>query len=211
MSKKLLYSLLAIGLIILLISSIYCASTMQQRKINQLKKQVALLKQEMVPMRFKILGRSNDTIYVSFKFYDMDGNVVYYYDDQGNKQEFVRMKLPGKELAFDFIVVPVGGKFFAFPYKVFTDAIAPKYGIVLFKYYTRDNYPQIYYSQDNTPVFDAGVKALYTKILRGDVQDLKNAFGSLVQDVHNFSQFEVGQVYKLIFHPAQGGIEIVKQ
>ncbi len=211
MSKKLLYTLIGIGLFIILISSIYCATTWQQRKISQLNKQIAFLKQEVVPIRFKILDRRNDTIYFSMKFYDLDHNVVYFYDENGEKHDFVRIKIPGRELSFDFIVVPISDRFVAFPYKVFSDAIAPKYGLVLFKYYDRDNFPQIYYSENSTPAFNSGMAALFQKIKKGDIEDIKGIFGSMVQDVQNFSQFKVGRIYRIVFHPAKGGIEIIEE
>ncbi len=211
MNKKVLYTLLGIGLFVILISGIYCATTWQDKKIRNLQKQITFLKSEIVPIRFKILDRSNDTIYVSLKFYDLDRNVVFYYDDEGQRQEFVRIRMPGKEIAFDFIVIPVGGRYVAFPYKIFTDAIAPKDGIILFPYYDRDNFPQIYYSENSTPSFNAGMKTLFMKIKRGDIQDLKGAFGSVVQDVAGVKQFEVGRVYRIVVHPAKGGIEIIQE
>ena len=211
MNKKLVYSIIGIGTFLLLIVGIYCATTMQEKKIKQLESQVAFLKEEIVPIRFKILDRHDDTVFFSIKFYDMDRNVVYYYDENGEKQEYVRMKLVGNELAFDFIIVPVGRRILAFPYKVFTDAIAPKDGIVLFQYYNRDNFPQIYYSSENSPAFNAGIKALFDKIQKGQVQDIKGITGSLVQDVKGISQFEVGRIYKIILHPSTGGIEFVAE
>ncbi len=211
MNKKVLYSIIGIGVFLLMVFGIYCASTLQEKKIRQLEKQVVYLKDEFVPIRFKILNRDNDSILVSIKFYDMDRHVVYYYDDQGNKAEFVRIKLPGQELSFDFIVVPVRNRFLAFPYKVFTDAIAPKDGVILFPYYDRQDFPQIYFSQENSPAFNAGIKALFNKIKKGDIQDIKGIFGSMVQDVKGIQQFQTGQIYKIIVHPAKGGIEIVKE
>ncbi len=211
MNKKLIYSIIGIGTFLLLVFGIYCATTLQDKKIKQLQRQVVYLKQEIVPIRFKILDRRNDSVFFSVKFYDMDRHVVYYYDENGERQEFVRIKLPGKEVAFDFIVVPVGGKFLAFPYKVLSDAIAPKDGIVLFPYYNRDNFPQIYFSGENSPAFNAGVKALFDKIQKGDVQDIKGIFGSLVQDVQGVRQFDIGKIYKIVVHPAKGGIEIIQE
>ncbi len=211
MNKKLLYTLIGIGLFVILISGIYCATTWQDKKIRQLQKQADFLKTEMVPIRFKILDRRDDTVYVSMKFYDMDRHVVFHYDKDGQKQEYVRIKMIGNELAFDFVVIPVGDYFVAFPYKVFTDKIKPQDGIVLFPYYDRDNFPQIYYSEQNPPTFNSGMRALFTKVKKGEVNDIKGAFGSLVQDVSQVKQFEIGKVYRVVFHPAKGGIEIVKE
>ncbi len=211
MNKKILYIILGIGLFILLVSGIYCATTWQQRKIQQLQKQVAFLKQELIPIRFKILYRKNDTILVSLKFYDLDHNVITYYDKSGQPQTFVRIKMLGNELSFDFIVVPVGNRFLAFPFKIFTDQIPPKDGVVLFPFYDKNDFPQIYYSQYSTPAFNSGIKALFNKIVEGKIQDIKGIFGSMVQDVSNIQQFQTGKVYRVVFHPAKGGIEIIQE
>lgn len=212
MNKKLIYSIIGVTIFFLLIFGIYCATTIQDKKIKQLERQVVYLKEEIVPIRFKILERKNDSIFFSLKFYDMDQHLIHFYDEEtGEKKEFIRIKMPGQELALDFIVVPIGNRFLAFPYKVLSDAIAPKDGIILFKYYYRDNFPQIYYSMYNSPAFNAGVKALFEKIIKGDIQDIKNIFGSLVQDVQNIKQFEIGYIYRVVFHPAKGGIEIIQE
>ena len=145
------------------------------------------------------------------KFYDLDRRVIFYYDEDGNKQDKVRIKLPGQELSFDFIVVPIGGRFVAFPYKVFTDAIAPQNGIVLFKYYDINDFPQIYYSENSSPAFNAGIKALFKKIKKGEIEDIKGIYGSVVQDLAGIKQFEVGKIYRIVIHPAKGGIEIIQE
>jgi hypothetical protein len=33
----------------------------------------------------------------------------------------------------------------------------------------------------------------------------------MVQDINNLKQFDVGQVYKVVVHPAKGGIEIIRE
>ncbi len=174
----------------------------QEKKIKQLEEEITFLKQETVPIKYKLLDNSNDTVKVSVKFFDLDGNTV-------NKHTFV---LPGNVVSFDFAVVKfkdVHDRYIAFPEKIFTNKIAPSDGETLFKYYEKDGYPQIFYSKDMSKKFRNGIEELYKMVKSGQYGNEIEVFGSMVENVRDPKYFKPGNIYKIVVH-TKGGIEIMQ-
>jgi len=184
----------------LVVSGLYFGTIFQKNAIVKLEEKIGLLKEEMVPLRFKILEKNEEGIKVAIKFYDADGNVVQRYEG----------KIPGEELSLDFYVIPIGEKHIAFPYKIFSNKIAAKDGIELFPYYNADGFPQIFYSQKMDSDLKAGLTDLFTKVQNKDFDTINGAFGSMVQDIKPLNAFKDRTIYKIVVH-TKGGIEIIEE
>lgn len=166
------------------------------KKIENLNEQIVKLKNVVVPIRYKIKSQKDDKIKVVVKFLDLDSNLI-------EKKTF---ELKGNTVSFDFMLIKFQNGYIAFPYKIFTDKIAPENGIILFDYYEKNNFPQVYYSVSSNKSFNDGIKALYKKIKENDIENLE-VFGSMVQNHPAASGKAIGDTYKIVVH-TKGGLEI---
>ncbi len=169
----------------------------QNKKIEQLNNEIVRLKQEIVPIRYKIKNYDDSTLTVVVKFYDLDSNLI-------TKHSFT---MKGTTVAFDFQVVKFQNGHIAFPVKIFTDKIAPENGLKLFKYYEKGDFPEVYFSRASSNKFNDGIEIIYNKVKNNDTENLE-VFGSMVQNsIPGASKDH--DVYKIIVH-TKGGIEIRK-
>lgn len=186
----------------------------QKRIIQDLESRIEQVKATTIPLRFMVLSRSDEEISARFKFYSADGKEIASFERAWK----------GSELAIDTLVVPIKGKFLAFPVRVFTDAIAPNKGTLLFPYYDRDGMPAIFDSPTLDGELRSGLRDLFGALKRmeqfyGNPENknpgpalsvLGTVFGNAVHDINRFWRFEIGIVYDLVVHP-DGGIEILPE
>jgi len=165
-----------------------------------LEDNIALLKEENIPLRFKIIEKANDSIRLVVKFYNADNKEI-------NKIEH---KLHGQELSFDFYVVPVKDRYVAFPSKIFTDKIAANDGVELYEQYNEEGYPAIFNSSAMNPELYDGLKSVYFKVKTGQLDSLNEHFGNMVHDIKEFKSFLPENVYSIVTH-TKGGIEIIEE
>ena len=176
----------------------------QEVKIAKLEDKIHFLKEQTVPLKFKILEKDDTNIKFIVKFLDQDGT-------EFNLDTF---ELTGQELSFDFYMVPVKDSLkndlqIAFPYKIFTNKIAAKDGQLLFDLYDDEGFPQIFDADGIDDDFVNLMTELFAKIKAGDTEDIKGIYGSMVQDVQNLNEFAEGHAYEIIIH-TKGGIEIME-
>jgi len=175
----------------------------QEVKIAKLEEKIHFLKDETVPIRFKVLEKDTSSIKFVMKFYEQDSEEAFNQDT---------VTLEGQELSFDFYVVPVkdtSGREvkIAFPVKIFTNKIAAKDGKLLFNYYDDHGFPQVFGSTAADTSYVNRMSELFFKIKAGDTEDIEGIFGSMVQDIQHLNEFAVGHKYEIIIH-TKGGIEI---
>ena len=196
--------LILLGVVLVLgigVYFVFLGTKSQEKKIADLEKEISFLKEEMTPVRYKIISQQGDQVEVSLKFYDLDGKEIA-------KQHFT---MKGSDVSFDFYVVKTGDRYVAIPYRLFTDKIKPQDGKLLYKYYEKDDYPMIFYSKQSPKLFNEGIKALYGKIKSGEVDDIENIFGNMVQNAPQTMKNEIeNKVYKIVVH-TKGGIEIIEE
>lgn len=194
--KKIISILLLIALII--ISSFAVYVYYKNKHIQKLEVQLTKLMETQTPIKFKIEKRINDTIFLKVKFYTLDKEEI-------SEKNY---KLVGNELAFDFYIFTEGKHNFAFPYKVFTDKIAPKNGITIAKEYNSEGFPAIFsFKEIETEEFEY-LSDKYKQILQKKFTFV-GGFGNLVHDIKKLKQFKTGVVYKIIVH-SKGGIEVLE-
>ena len=175
----------------------------QEQEIATLEDKIHFLKEETVPVRFKILEKDSENIKFLIKFYEQDNDEAFNSDT---------ITLPGQELSFDFYVIPVkdtAGRVvkIAFPYKIFTNTMPAKDGILLFNYYDDEGFPQVFNSAEADTAYVNRMSELFTKIKDGNTEEIEGIYGSMVQDIQKLNEFMENHVYQIIIH-TKGGIEI---
>ena len=204
--KKLIIIIIIIGaLVVGLYYGINWYLGQQEQEIAKLEEKIHFLKEETVPLRFKILEKDSANIKFLIKFYGQDKDSTFFNQDT--------ITLPGQELSFDFYVVPVQDEKnkrevkVAFPYKIFTNTMPAKDGISLFDYYDDEGFPQVFNSAEVDTAYVNRMSELFTKIKTSDTEEIDGIFGSMVQDIRFQNEFMENHVYQIIIH-TKGGIEI---
>jgi len=189
----------AISLIAILVILNKCTED-QKLKISYLENNIEQLKSETVPIRFKIVERTRDSIFVKVKFYDTEGKELSSND----------LTFAGEELSFDFIIIPINDRFLAFPYKVFTNKTAPEKGELLLNFYDKHNFPQIFYYKDLDKIIRKSLIDIFVQIKMQNFDLISGQFGNLVHDIKQFNAFETNKVYKIVSR-TKGGIEVMEE
>lgn len=198
--KKFIILLIIIAAIAAAVYGYYYLTGNQEEKIKKLEANIALLKETHIPLRFKILEKSADSIKLLTKFYNADNEEI-------NKFETT---LAGQELSFDFYVVHVHDRYIAFPSRIFSNQVAAANGTELFSYYDKDAYPEVFYSKDISKDLYDGLKDIFLQIKAGQMDSLNNYFGNMVHDIREFKSFIPQTVYSVVTH-TKGGIEIIEE
>jgi hypothetical protein len=198
MKKKTILIVVIISGLIIATIFFYYFTQIQENEIKKLEAKIEFLKEETTPVRFKILSKEDSLIHFALKFYDTDNNEII-------RKEF---RLQGDQLSFDFIELPLKDRYIAFPYKIFTDKIAPEDGILLYDLYDVNGFPQIFYSSDIDTDLKDGLLYLFELLKSGKTDELDGIFGNMVQDVKKYNEFIERQIYKIVIH-TKGGIEII--
>jgi hypothetical protein len=172
----------------------------QEEKIKMLEDKIALLKETHTPLRFKILEKTDDSVNLAVKFYNAN-------DEEINKFE---IKLAGQELSFDFYVVPVKDRYLAFPYKIFSNKIAAADGHLLYSYYDKEDFPEVFNTKDMDVELYRGLQDVFGKIKTGQLDSLNHYFGNMVHDIQEFKSFIPQTPYSIVTH-TKGGIEIIEE
>lgn len=186
--------ILAAAAVFLAVASIV---SLQKAQIARLEKSVQSLKEEIVPIRFMVVSRDEGVLKARVRIYDLAGNEV----------DLLEAEWPGSELCFDFSVVPVAGRYLAFPRRIFTERIAPSSGTNLYPRYDRSGFPAIFEGGG----FQAAGRRKLVDLFRTLKEDGEpsGSFGSVVHDLARMASFETGVVYRVAVHP-KGGIEILE-
>lgn len=197
--KKINLNLLIITTVSIIFFAVSCVEK-QEKQIKKLENNIALLQTENIPVKFKILEKTEDSLKLMVKFYNADKKEI---------NHFTKI-LKGQELSFDFYVVPVKDKYVAFPAKIFTDKIAADDGIILYDYYNHNGYPYIFYQKNINKDLYNGLKEVYQNIRLGKLDSVSEHFGNMVHDIKNFNSFLPDNIYSIVVH-TKGGIEIIEE
>ena len=171
----------------------------QKQETIRLEETIEFLKEETIPIKFKINSRTDSSLAVAIKFFDPDNKEI-------NKTEIT---LKGKELSFDFITIQAGDSYLSFPYKVFTDEIPPINGKKLTSFYERDQAPAVFVYDGIHKDLLTQLKLLFRDVKNDNIGNLEHYFGNLVHDIEKVSSFKTGIVYKIVVH-VKGGIEVME-
>ena len=174
----------------------------QKAKIESLQTEISALKEELIPVRFKILDKTDSSVTVEMRFYDADDKEI----------SIKKLRMNGTELTFDFNVVKMKNNrksdtYLFFPEKVFTDRIPPADGIIISGEYNNNDFPAIYDASGLSENDRKVVSNLYKIILEKEPIIIEH-FGSAVHDLKTISELKTGFIYQLVCHQSSGGMEI---
>ena len=220
MSKiKQIGTFILIALICSMISSCSLIKKYQAAKIAELEDMVATLEEETIPLKFKILDKNDGKITVMIKFLDLNGEIA--------KEE--TLELTGEELFFDSQIIKLERKdqknkteeqYMFFPFKIYTDEVAPENGIELCSLYDENDFPAIYKGFDALlPEVNEKLVLAYSEMIiqtfayirAGEFEKLSNQYGSAVHDMEGISEFKKGYLYSVVCHPHTGAVEIMRE
>jgi len=171
----------------------------QERKIEELKARIDELQDLQTLLQFRVTGRDSNVVEFELELLNADGQEVA-------KKALV---MKGHEINFDFIVVHLDSSYLAFPYKIFTDQIAPDNGFDLMPLYNQDGFPAVYQGNGYSEDLKAGIETLFRHLQGGDFYKLPGYFGSAVHDVKGIRRFLPDQDYRIVIR-RKGGVEILR-
>jgi hypothetical protein len=202
-----------------------CSIEEGQKKREAVKvEQLRQLTEVSVPVRFKVLERKDGRIKAEFQFYSvvMDNiNDMEYRIEQNASLNSRVLELEGNELFIDFLKYEEEAGIFshpvywAFPYRVFTDRIAPDNGVQIYQDYDRGGFPSVYnaFNLDSTARQNLSNHFLEIKQY-GNLEDSdlrKKISGNAMHDMQKVAQFRVDRWYDIAVHIRKGTIEFVAE
>jgi hypothetical protein len=200
--------------------SFYLLTRAQRGRIASMEENILALQDETVPLRFMVSARAEGRLSLRLRLYDLAG-VEYASGDY---------ELEGELLFLDFLAAPFGQSWLAFPYRIFTERVAPAQGLDLSALVmpgysapgesgaagaaqsgggSADAFLPL--SHAGGPFDEAGLAELgrlYAALLGGE--PVKGSFGNAVHDLAELRRFELGAVYKVVVRK-KGGIEVMEE
>jgi hypothetical protein len=212
----------------LLILGMAAGLTVFQKGREQKKRQqLETLKEILIPIRFIITQRDQGKIRTEFRFYSIVMEDINEKDvaefAEGREINSAVYELEGTELFIDclkfqenagfFSFVPDHQVYWVFPYRLFTDYIAPDEGVPIFSCYDEEGFPGIY---REFPGLDRELLSrAYGNIKEyGEISDsdLRNRItGNAVHDMNRIARFRMDNWYDLVVHIKKGTIEFVSE
>jgi hypothetical protein len=222
--------LIPILLAVLLASCDGCSGKVEEwqtRREAAKQKELKALKEIAVPLRFRVLERSAGKIQVELQFYallmdDIDKtDMEYRIAQSGDPIAAQLFELEGEEVFIDFLKYHEQEKLFAhpvywiFPYRIFTDHIAPDKGIRIDDYYNNGGFPAIYNNCNLEPDKRQTLIQHFADIKQyGNLEDnklQKQISGNAVHDMQQVSRFRVGRWYDVAVHIKSGTVEFIAE
>jgi hypothetical protein len=213
--------------IIISLSLIFASCEAQKKREAAKKKELLELEATLVPLRFRVLERENGTIKAEFNFYSVVSDNI---DEDDMEALFAKhtpiasrtFDLRGKELFIDCLKFQEKqGLFFkhdvnwVFPYRVFTDEIAPDNADTIYSYYDKEGFPRIYEDFSLDAKAKQHLSGYFSDIKQyGSIKDSKlqkQITGNALHDMSKIARFKVGAWYDLAVHIKKGTIEYIEE
>ncbi|MBQ4407930.1 MAG: hypothetical protein II852_13105 [Bacteroidales bacterium] len=134
-------------------------------------KTIHLLKETIVPMRLKVIARSDGSAQVAVKFFDVDGKAVGRCEQQ----------YTGGAITLRLLDVAIGDRHIFFPHEMTQPSKTDTLRLRLQKFYVKDGFPMVYDSQVIAPALKDEIQHLYGHILAGDTARLHKLYGTIRQ------------------------------
>jgi hypothetical protein len=180
-----------------------------QDKVDDLRKTIAWVKSEYEYARITILKKGANAVEFELSIIGIDGEV------KGKKT----LTLPGTDIFLESRIVTLQteeeNKTVIFPYKVYTERIAPKDGVGIQNLYVVNNFPMNYNAAGITEQIRKAMAGIYETVFEfGDYYSaVKGKYILDITDVapHQspFTPFVSGKTYRYILHP-NGGVEMME-
>ena len=180
-----------------------------QDKVEDLRKTIEWVKSEYEFARVAVFKKGANAVEFELSIIGLDGEVK-------GKKVFT---LPGTDIFLESRIVYLQSedlnKIVIFPYKVYTEKIAPKDGIPVQNLYVTGNFPNNYTAPGISDQVKRTLTGLYETVFEyGDYYSaVKGKYITDIMDtaVHQspFKPYESGKTYRYILHP-NGGVEMME-
>ncbi|MCX7821149.1 MAG: hypothetical protein N2258_05675 [Brevinematales bacterium] len=158
-----------------------------------LTEEIEKLKKEYVFLSFKVLGQDEDNSVVSFELYGFDGvKVTNFILTNRGRDVFIESK----------VIVLKKSNLVVFPWKIYSDVIAPENGVFIGDYYAPDGEVMLYKSSGRE-LFNF-INSLYSDGLNSKNEYIENIF---IAVLHTVNGVKTGRVYECMAH-INGGLEL---
>lgn len=207
------YFFIAAVCAVLVCGGLGCILKYQEEVIVELEDQIQYLEEDFTPLKFEITEKNAGSMLVKIKFYDITGK------ECGNTE----VNLKGEELNFDVETVQFSnGSYLFFPKGVYTSSMKIADEVLVCSVYGNEGFPLIYRgmemrNKDGKALDRQGeeqvntqLSSLYGSVCNGLAISSTENHGVSVHELLSISEFKKGCVYRIMCHPAKGGIEIVR-
>lgn len=186
----------------------------QAKRLEEKTRQLKELQETFVPVRFRLLERSGSSIKAEFRFYSMFIDNIEDVDmeafSQGKEVAPSQIiEIEGSELFIDSVKIPNGSllpyapeAIWVFPYRIFSDVIAPERAVPIYTWYNDDGFPAIYNALELEERDKAALSRMYADAP-------KAAAGNALHDMSRLARFKVNVWYNVVAHVKKGGLEII--
>jgi|YNPMSStandDraft_1061717.scaffolds.fasta_scaffold00005_78 hypothetical protein len=164
------------------------------------EKKIIEIKSQFTPIVIKINNIENGQINYTCKFYDLDGNVIYFIEDE----------IVGQYFFVDFIVYKKDDNYFFFPYRIFSDVVPPDYGKDITKAYLKDGFPEIYKKKDMDKNYVNKIKDIYKNAINNkNFKEGYKSYGNAIHVIKKVENLNLSSYFYYICFTKKGGIELV--
>jgi len=134
---------------------------------------IHLLKETIVPMRLKVIARSDGSAQVAVKFFDIDGKAVGRCEQQ----------YAGGGITLHFLDVEIGDRHIYFPHEMTQPAKTDTLRLPLQQFYAKDGFPMVYDTHTGDAMLRDEIGLLYQRTLTMKREKLEALYGCTVRIV----------------------------
>jgi hypothetical protein len=206
------------GIAVLIAAAILCGGvcSCQKQRLAAKERQLRELQEVFVPMRFRLVERTDTSLTVEIRFYslfidnfeDVDMEVLAQGKEVAPPQTIT---LSGEELFIDSVKIPNETRLpfapeavWVFPYRVFSDLIAPDDALPIYQWYDDAGFPAIYASLELEAADRKTLSDVYAGITDADT-------GNALHDMRKAARFRLGAWYDLAVHIKKGSLEFIAE
>jgi hypothetical protein len=162
----------------------------------RLGNRIHLLKESIVPMRLKVVARSDGSAQVAVKFFDVDGKAVGRCEQQ----------YAGGSITLRFLDVEIGGRHIYFPYEMVQPSTKDTLRLPLQQYYVNDEFPMVYDTHTGDAMLRDEIGILYQQTLNTKHEKLEGQYGCTVRMVNSTLGEPMERVNYSVVVKADGGV-----
>ncbi|MBQ5551282.1 MAG: hypothetical protein IIT32_09480 [Bacteroidales bacterium] len=158
---------------------------------------IHLLKETIVPMRLKVIARSDGSAQVAVKFFDVDGKAVGRCEQQ----------YAGGGITLRFMNVEIDGRHIYFPYEMTQLSETDTLRLQLQQYYISKGFPMVYDTHTGDALLRDEIGVLYQNTLTLKRKKLEALYGCTAHIVEATLSEPMERVNYSVIVKADGGIE----
>ncbi len=158
---------------------------------------IHLLKETIVPMRLKVIARSDGSAQVAVKFFDVDGKAVGRCEQQ----------YAGGGITLRFMNVEIDGRHIYFPYEMTQLSKTDTLRLQLQQYYISNGFPMIYDTHTGDALLRDEIGVLYQNTLTLKRKKLEALYGCTAHIVEATLSEPMERVNYSVIVKADGGVE----